>query len=329
MDEPRILELFNLPNDIKTYTYRGHGGDVCNIAGVPITRRVPKGCIYVTIEEISEVTYSNEGRERSFHSQDADTRVKLKYPYLREFMNRDLRELFGIDPSARADIIRVRLPGENYVVNRLSPLAYWAYGPGDRWGPSNGFATSGLCEKSLYEQIVLADYPKPGYFFDTRRELMPNIDKRHIIQYFNASIFPTQREVTEGLREFPNLTPTNGSWDELKRVLRRMDHKIEEQCGIFNIDGDEDGPNAFLSNTYLMERFPGIHYNLVCRATQEFCKRGATRRRANSIVENTGRRTLLSNVDIQNAIIDRILANEPDISPELRRRLNELKIDEL
>lgn len=323
-NDPRIDDLLALPNDIKIYSYRGHGLDICEDTGAPIVRTVPKGCIYVTIEECGVVTYAKEGREESFHSRDLDTKIKLKYPYL-SFFDNDLRTLLDVPSSALANIVRVRLPGENYVVSKLYPLSYWVNENGNR----SGFATSGFCEKSKMEAHPNTFFPN-NTFYNIVHGLIPGFNKEEIIRYFSASVYPTMDEVRDALVDYNPVTPTV-NWNNANNVVWEMKSKIEEQCGVFDIPGEKnkDGPNAFLSNTYLMEKFPGIHYNLVCRALdEETCETGKIMRRTMSISENTARRDLLRTKQVQTMIIDKILKNEnaTTLTPQLRTALEGVKL---
>jgi hypothetical protein len=300
-----IRKITSLPSDIKIYSYRGHGADVCDPTNHNvITRRVPDGCIYITIEVCGEVTYFNDNREDSFHSKNPITNGILKYPYLFED---ELPTKLSIPSTQAKNIIRVRLPGEYYAVSMLSPFAYW-------YDERNmGYATSGLSEKTKMERSPKASYPKGLYVDDIGRWLpgtpLKQLIKKDIISYFQASVWPTPEKVRECLRDEPDvITPI--SINDGAESCWRIKNKIEEECGYFRGVSDKDGPDAFLSNTYMMEKFPGIHYNLICRATDTECSGDPVRRRrAESFDENVLRRDVLRDRATKNRIIDFILAN--------------------
>jgi hypothetical protein len=276
--DPFIRKLLSLPADIKTYIYEGHGSDVCHhVNQTPILRTVPENCIYITLAVCGVSTTLNPLRERAFRSRNIVTKF-LKYPYIYSLRD-SIANTINVEDE---ESLSIHFPGDSYVVSELEPFSWW-YSDGFQ-----GFSMSGLCEKSRMENLgvheAIADvrYQHGNY--------MP-IDKERIIQYFRASVYPTEERVRHALADEPAVQqPRNAR--EGYDICKRISGKIWKEYGYFR-EGPadspmkvsmKDGPDAFFSNTYMMEKFPGIHYNIICRSTQEPECTGVSlgRRRANS-----------------------------------------------
>jgi hypothetical protein len=94
--------------------------------------------------------------------------------------------------------------------------------------------------------------------------------KDELLTFFEASDYPTKAEVDAILRQaFPGQTRFfSGNFEAIK-------HAIEDRMNPRRLPlWDRRHP---LSNTYLMENFPGIHYNVVCRAVNDTCFLGLHR----------------------------------------------------
>lgn len=327
--EGLIEKIRQLPRDIEIYQMQGHGEDLCDETGQAIIHQVPNGCLYITIEECGNIAFTDNARENAFHSSEPTLKAKFKYPYL------FLPELNGIlNPTTRyvrnyPNVIKIHFPGDNYACNQMYPFAYWY----DLAGREQhvGFAESGLVSKARAEMVQARNYPNRQFrtaYVDDYTIL--DINKEHIMQYFQASIYPTPQQVREvldnfsldGIRYLERGSYTPRTRREGANVCYEIEKQIEEKLGWYKGISDKDGPDAFMTNTYMMEKFPGIHYNFICRSMDADCerKRGVAdiRRRRGSINENRPRRTLLDTPAVSDAIVDHILA---DITLDARTRV--------
>jgi len=327
MAEAYLEKIRQLPRDIKVYASFGHGSDLCDERGQPIIHQVPNGCLYITNEECGLMGYADTIRENAFHSIDPSIKAKLKYPYLflRELnpiLNpttaENIRRRQGFERTYE-NVIKIHFPGENYVCSQLYPLAYWYE------TQSVGFSTSGLISKDKAERVPLASYPggTVSTYFSNFHTLL-DINKEEIVSYFQASVHPTPEQVRDvldnftldGRRYFDTGSYHPRTRQEGGNICHEIEKKIEEKLGWYKDISDKDGPEAFMTNTYMMEKFPGIHYNLVCRSMDRACS--PVRRRAESINENRPRRGYLDTPAVSRAIIDHILA-DPTLDAAIRR----------
>jgi hypothetical protein len=308
MNEP-LRKTLALPNDIKTYFYCGHGSDICNPeTNEVVTHIVPDNCIYVTLAECGLPTYTDVIRNGTLGSRDSST--FFKYPYVTLFKEK-LARLLNINVNS----ITVRLPGQTYAASYFFPVSYWYQ------GNTKGIRYSGLCEKADLEMnnamVNYSDFPlEAGNPF-------PVINKENIISKFAASSYPTMDRVrrvidtaiaNEPLKFSDTYRP--GSLGQGYQYLVGITRKIEEEYGYFSGISTEDGPDAFFSNTYLMEKFPGIHYNIICRVVT--CDNHPAppevfmRRRRNSFVQQDVIRPQITNANFIWSILDKIDRVEND-----------------
>lgn len=301
-------KILALPNDVKSYFYIGHGTDVCDPdTHEVVTHTVPDNCIYITIEICGKIAYYKE--ERNNHLRLPYDSPLYKYPYLNLTKGR-LAELLYLPQNE----IRVHLPGQSYAASHFDPLATW-YDP-----TYMKIRYTGLCEKRDLEanpDIVHADdFPfSPGQPF-------PYIEKAEVIRKFSASSYPTRDRVSHALRDLPDRFQPRTIY-EGRDYLTRITETIQEEYGFFRGISREDGPDAFFSNTYLMGKFPGIHYNVICRgvtcASHYNSDRAVRRRRADSDA-NLGLADLsMNDDDFVWAVLDKIDRVEND---DFKRSIN-------
>lgn len=302
MDE-RLRKTINLPNDIRTYIYSGHGEDVCDPeTHQVITHIVPDNCIYITIEMCGKLVFTSTPRNAHLFSTDDAT--FLKYPYLSLF-NPKLAQILDIK---NINLLTVRLPGQTYAASYFFPFAFWY---DDRHKYMN---YSGLCDKrdlerneAIMERTMFREAPGKKY---------PKIVKEEIIRKYSASSYPTMESVRNALRTIPEEYQPNSLLDGQK-YLDRITREIEQEYGFYHDVSRKDGPDAFFSNTYLMEKFPGIHYNIICRDVNCVNNREASelakgRRRLNSEIQLQNFLPILNTPEFTWAILDKIEATEND-----------------
>lgn len=104
------------------------------------------------------------------------------------------------------------------------------------------------------------------------------IYKEEFLNLFSASVFPTKEQVSAiwdkaGVAPYMNM-------DDLHKMKFIMDTELGR---------NEDPEKSKTTNAFLMETFPGIHYNIVCRDVEEQCKPAAVLRRSISVQQFTQR----------------------------------------
>ena len=264
---PQIKHVLDLPWNIKLYFYSGHAEDVCDpTTHKPITRRVPKGCIYITISECGINTQHSETRDDTLRSDDSDIKKVLQFPYIAKH-KAQLAEYLDVD---NINNIHIKYPGDEYVVSRFTPFAFW-----DREGTSVvGFKFSGVCEKSKLETLTDA---QTSFIYDKTKSHFVIPNRELIVEKFTASIYPPIEKAREVMLNFKPNNPILTT-----RSLRPFDEELEKAMGVIPGISENDGPDAFLSNTYMMHEFPGIHYNLLCRYVSDDCRQEGILRRTPS-----------------------------------------------
>lgn len=284
------------------YYYGGHGTDLCHSkTNLPIVRLVPANCIYITIAECGYQTFIKGGEEEYFRKKSS--KQTLLFPDSKEnkaILARALKR----SPSW----IHVHMPGTPYVVSNLYPFMYWYenevgvnvsglldkskleelgdVGKGITLYPRfikketiTGEALLNLigddAEKKTYASELMKQIAKPipiqRYHFrrwDANailRKVAIKITKDEFLNFYSASVHPTKEFVSEVLeKEFPGKTSLFAS---------EFDTFNDALLNAINSNGytDEDPRNP-LTNTYMMENFPGIHYNVVCREINPRCE---------------------------------------------------------
>jgi hypothetical protein len=269
-----------LPEDRKIYVYLGHGSDVCDpTTHRVIERRVPPGCIFVTITLCGALAVREPNVDNILRRNNPRETEILKKPYENKA---ELARLFDVS----VDRIKIKGPGETYVVNRFQPGSIW------HEADIKGMAISGVCEKTKLEELRGAPWAMNPYRTTPLGlrigDALPiSFTKEQFASYYGASVYPTQEEVTRVLNTEP---PGVISSDMFNRVVS----KIEESLGVFP-DSEEDGPDAYLTNRHIMELFPGVHYMYTCRYIQEeACKVSYERRRAQSEANEAAREANLA-----------------------------------
>lgn len=285
------------------YYYGGHGTDICHSkTDLPIVRLVPPNCIYITIAECGYKTFIKGGEEEYFRKKSS--KQTLLFPDSKE-NKAVLARALKRSPSW----IHVHMPGTPYVVSNLYPFMYWYdnnevgvnvsglldkskleemgdVGKGITVYPRfikketiTGEALLNLIgddkEKKAYASDLMKQIAKPiliqHYHFrrwqanEILRKVAVNISKDEFLNFYLASVHPTKEFVSEVFeKEFPGKTSL---------FAYEFDRFNDALLNAINSNGytDEDPRNP-LTNTYMMENFPGIHYNVVCREINPRCE---------------------------------------------------------
>ncbi len=258
LDSAKKVAAF--PKTTPIYYYAGHGEDECDpVNHKPIVRQVPNDCIYITITECgvyAEIDLFDNPREKLFRSKAPEIKSLLQYPY-KPGNKKRLAQLFGLSSP---DVLHIHYPGMNYVESFFQPIAYWN-DDGELWGendkPLYMFSISGLLSKNKMEATA-----KPRKSVSAENNSSFYITKNEIVQYYAESVYPTPAYIEEILdKTFP--TSFILSTEEIDTFMTTLVNTMEH---------DETGmPYSKLSNTYMMEKFPGIHYNVVCRSVSDDC----------------------------------------------------------
>ncbi len=248
-----VEKVLALPQNIPIYYYAGHGNDICDeTTHKPIIKQVPENCIYITVTECglySELDIFESKREGSFRSTNPIHKKIFQYPYVRD-NKKKLAELIEVSD---VNNIHIHFPGMDYVESFFQPAAFWDKNE-EQWAEGDNyvlFTTSGLLEKSKMETN-----PNPGKEIASENPESFFISKNEILKKYTDSVHPTQATINEILEE---------SFAD-KYILDTDDMNIFIDK-VFDKMTDDT-----LTNTYMMEHFPGIHYNVICRSVSENCE---------------------------------------------------------
>lgn len=296
-------KVLALPHTIPIYYYAGHGEDVCDSnSHKPIVRKVPDNCIYITIVECgqyADIDLVENPREKLFRSQDPAIQQLLRFPYYKK-NKQELARLFEVsDPQT----IHIHFPGMDYVESFFQPIAYWDDNP-ELWNegqkPLLVFARSGLLDKAKMSPQQRKEVTAEGVenFYITKNE---------VIKFYEESIYPTPDVVQTILDEEAFKDKYILDADDIQVFITNLVNTME--AGV-----NSELPYSKLSNTYMMEKFPGIHYNVICRAVSEECMPEAELYRIQSTTQETAR---------QHANIEKLITNQlilPKLLPQKTRR---------
>lgn len=309
---------FKVTEETPIYYYGGHGSDVCDSkTHIPIIKKVPEDCLYITITECgtqSTLQFGEEDTEENLFRFEKNLDI-LRHPNYLHYKRQIAREL-----NVRFSAVHVHLPGDDYVLSYLSPFSFWS----DQ--NHSALAISGLIDvfslmkkekttkrarpfqifskkkivgsirgSSLLKiidqlfsskitrnhgRILLARMKYPirksieSYFYTEYQanrilaDLSFSISKATLLSYFECSIFPTKEYVKKILDQYvPYKTIFFG--DDLPLIAETLDKAISPYS--------QENDRSVLSNENMMDMFPGIHYNVVCRVVPPDCKIGLQR----------------------------------------------------
>lgn len=253
------------------YMYMGHGGDVIDKYGDPEIKVVPENCIYITRAVCGLST-------------------TLPFEIFEAFANPDYEHIWR-KPLEHIDTLRkimdhpalhIHLPGCEYVDNTFYPLSDDSSSPYyDKLNPL--LQLSGLVSlqdaQSIPKEDVKSIFDGQHYFIGKKQleysEAAYKIKQEDLLRYFAYSTYPKLIVSDEmfghppdiiplrTLPEFPGYTSYPLFYD---KVVRKR-----------------------IKASQLMERYPGIHFNLLCRSISAFGKAATQllRRRYSASFHNT------------------------------------------
>lgn len=107
--------------------------------------------------------------------------------------------------------------------------------------------------------------------------------KSEIIDMYKSSVYPTQKEVGEILfSNFHDNILTFNKRNTGETDVQRFERKLFQEMGAKSrYDLYRNGDLPF-TNTTIMQKFPGIHFNLLCRSVKDSCEPVAQTRRQES-----------------------------------------------
>lgn len=264
-------KVLALPAKTPIYFYAGHGEDLCGDTNhKPIIRKVPDNCIYITITEcgqFADIVLEDNPREKLFRNTTTMKKNLLRYPFVAGHKKK-LAKLFELSsPSS----IHIHYPGMEYVESFFQPAAFWDQGDEGQWNNAASaafvFTRSGLLDKKKMEAN-----PKPYKEVVSESADSFYITKNELVKFYADSVHPTPAFVNDILEAtFPEKYALEG--EDIQMFIETLVDKMENQ----------------LTNTYMMEKFPGIHYNMVCRSVEESCDEEAQSRRTTSTYQEDQR----------------------------------------
>jgi hypothetical protein len=249
-----VKKVLALPQNISIYYYAGHGNDICDeITHKPIIKQVPENCIYITISECgvpSILDVIDNPQEKFFRNSNPIHKKLIQYPYVGENKKKLAKALGISDPS----VIHIHFPGMNYVESFFQPVNYFDKDESLEIKNDENleilFMHSGLLDKAKLEAN-----PNPGKNVKADEIETFYISKNEILQKYIDSVYPTQADVNEVLEEkFADKYILDN--DDVNMFIVELVNKLKKET---------------LTNTALMEQFPGIHYNMVCRGVSKAC----------------------------------------------------------
>ena len=328
-------KLDTLPADVPIYYYGGHGEDVCDASGELRLATVPENCIYVTSGECGRTTRGSQtGRFASLFRDSTDRgRALLRYPYLEENLKEISRQTgFGVDS------LHVHMPGSTYVVSRIYPPLSWntskhfgmrfsgisekrlleqvPFGVGehvrdkgeselnkDSLGrvndPEPMEGLFGRLKTVLASDRAAVHYiGRPGAenLFNRMFEGQDTVTRKDIGRYLDEIQHRMQIGTFLGLFQ-ASVVPTQ---EEVRTILSDDTTALEDGV-IFGYDMEYVSQvlsEKKILSSNLMRRYPGIHYNIVCRVLSEGCNKSVdpSVRRAVSNTDEQRRREALRGV---------------------------------
>ena len=326
--------LDTLPADAPIYYYGGHGEDVCDPVTHELrVETVPENCIYITSGECGLQTFTPNITKFITLFRDPSERVRtlLRYPYLEENLAGISRQTgIGIDS------LHIHLPGSPYVVSRIRPPLSWNNSThfgmflsgisekrlleqvppsvqGFIWGKEKSYFKIGSLGRlndpeprnELFRklQTVFASDALASLFIgDPGTENLLNrmfegqdtVTRKDIGRYMKELEYSMKTETFLGLFQ-ASVVPTQ---DQVRTILKEkttaLDDGIIYGVDIRNVSRLLSEPEIVSSD--LMRRYPGIHYNVVCRSLAKGCEVDPSVRRAVSNADEQRRREALRGV---------------------------------
>jgi len=274
-----------LSENAPKYFYGGHGGDYCHpIKKKIVTETVPENCIYITAAICGLPTYGIQSKMDLIYSDDSEIKKALKFPYKRG-MKAKIANIIGVNTND----IHVHLPGTDYTVSEFQPIGYFLLD--DRVE----FYISGL--------LQIHDWNEPSHVPPVYKSpLDPNFpfNLSLFLKYYNDSVFPTQEQMTKICYDVLG--------DDIKKVgkddkilvsdfFKKYHDLIKKINELSQKDKNVKNPYPFLSNTYLMKKYPGIHFFLICREVPEDCMPATSARRTISRYQQEDLNTIANRIN--------------------------------
>ncbi len=143
-------------------------------------------------------------------------------------------------------------------------------------------------DKIAKEKSTLSSEELKKYLFD----FVVRIQIKEFLDLFKASTLPAPHIVRNIVREYYEITyktPFNVDAYLTPTDVREISTKLKTELTPSNPNAPPEVRNK-LTTSYLMEKFPGIHYFTICRSVDSNCQQGATLRRTASNTQETERR---------------------------------------
>ena len=268
--------------DSQIYFYNGHGGNVCKL-GIPIVKTVPDNCIYITQTVCGIVNTLDPEVMRAFIDPKNNAIWKDPIAHLEE-----IKELFDGIPS-----LHIHLPGCTYLETSFYPFSMPNLKklpenppePKDRKTKSHYLQYSGLWSLESVKSIPLGKDERPWMLGEYVEMPLEYLDGAIFQELFQHSIYPPVK-----LRDpapFRAYVPESAKLDGYY-----LNQNEERRVDLYDIvyQSHQISGTKYVSD--LMEQFPGIHYNFLCRSMDKRCKEEGKRlvtlrRRHSAVLQNS------------------------------------------
>ena len=259
------LQMPFTAKDEHIYMYNGHGGTVCDDKGKPVIKQVPDNCIYITQTVCGIVNELDTKIFKAFADKSYAHIWRNPIRYIKE-----LQALFEHEPT-----VHIHFPRCSYVDTEFFPLSDTP--PFEKAPPNTyQFQLSGLIP--LAKALTIPDDDR---FLLGEVLTLPNrkLEKDVLEHLFKYSDYPKLTFYKEGDPK-PNSNEPKRTYvleyDDSSQVFFR---EVKEETSAI-------GKKFFVSN--LLETFPGVHFNFLCRSLDLDClgkaRHAMTRRRRQSAV---------------------------------------------
>ena len=317
MDKFRKNGKLEMPFKAKieeTYMYHGHGSTVCDINGKPVIKTVPHNCVYIT-QTICGITNNLDDKVIQAFCDERNQHIWLDpIKHIRE-----LREIV----SKSGPALHIHMPGCSFVETSYYPISDFPQARHHSGDTVKDFVISGLLPLSKALTIPLDN---PILYTRAIRVKNEKINTEFVKTLFEYSIYPKIEEKAK------NKIPAR----PLNSIIVYKDENGTMSIKDLKGQGERLSSNPARYVSELMGKFPGVHFNFLCRSIVGPCLKKApksfTRRRRHSALlqntlYNTIRKQARQNISLETNLNQRdtnITAFLNAVQPELTKNLAEL-----
>jgi hypothetical protein len=238
----------------------GHGKDACDPKGNLVIKQVPLNCTYVTISDCGLLSYSHPDKVLKAFLDPVNKEIWQKVDL--EGLKRILKGI--IDTST----IHIHKPGDRYVVSKYNPVA-------EHYMDKDG---KYIYFKHIAEKKYYILNPSGIYKLSTEIEAGSIPQKKKI----ERTIFP--HKISGKVKDFDSFKVEKDDFlSFFKYALYPKLKTLEMQREYYTpIEIEKINERYTEFTSILMDKFPGVHYNFLCRVVDPNCTKTALQRRVDS-----------------------------------------------